>query len=156
MKTTQWVPASDPYTPMVVPESPFRALQTPPLEQWLALRALPAAERRLYVPHFLEAFGWETLHEHLPLRVAPVPDGPAWPGRSEEYGEVTVVEERTVTIRDEETTIVVGEGTNSEGEPYRQASARFAGRASPALMVFIEPVATWEWGRVEALLESIR
>ncbi len=80
-KPTIWVPPSAPYTPLAVPESPFAALESLPREQWLTLRALPAEERRLYVPHFLEVFEWALLREHLPLQMAPVADVPQWLGR---------------------------------------------------------------------------
>ena len=76
-----WIPASAPYTPLEVPASPFAALESLPRAQWETLRVLPAAERRVYVPHFVEVFQWETLRAHLPLRLAPLPDVPAWPGR---------------------------------------------------------------------------
>jgi len=81
MNPTPWIPAQEPYTPFVVPESPFRALQTLPRQPWLTLRVLPAAERRVYVPHFLETFDWDALRPHLPLHLAPLPEVPPWPGR---------------------------------------------------------------------------
>ena len=79
--STQWIPPSAPYAPLAVPASPFAALESLPRPQWETLRVLPAAERRLYVPHFVEVFQWEALRPHLPLRLAPLPDVPAWPGR---------------------------------------------------------------------------
>ena len=80
-KSTQWIPASAPYVPLEVPDSPFHAIESLPKKQWLTLRALPAEQRRLYVPGFIEAFRWDRLSAHLPLRVAPLPGVPPWPGR---------------------------------------------------------------------------
>jgi hypothetical protein len=79
--STQWIPPSAPYASLEVPASPFAALESLPRPQWETLRVLPAAERRLYVPHFVAVFQWSALRAHLPLRLAPLPDVPAWPGR---------------------------------------------------------------------------
>ena len=80
-KPTQWIPPSAPYVPLEVPDSPFHALESLPKKAWITLRALPAAQRRLYIPHFVETFRWDSLHAHLPIRVASLPDVPPWPGR---------------------------------------------------------------------------
>jgi hypothetical protein len=49
--------------------------------QLLATRALPAAERRLLVPGFVETFQWAALRPHLPFRLV-VPEGvPPWTPR---------------------------------------------------------------------------
>lgn len=81
MKQTHWIPAQAPYAPLVISESPFGAVRTLPRQQWLALRVLPAQERRVYVPNFLETFDWAALRPHLPLQVALLPDVPPWRGR---------------------------------------------------------------------------
>lgn len=82
MTARVWVPPRAPAAPLEVLDSPFRALATLPKSQWVALReVLAAEERRLYTPGFLEVFPWERIREHLPLRVAPLPDVPPWPGR---------------------------------------------------------------------------
>ncbi len=81
-KPSQWVPASEPYVPLEVPDSPFHAIESLPKEQWRTLRdALSAKQRRPYAPGSIEAFCWDRLLAHLPLRVAPLPDVPPWPGR---------------------------------------------------------------------------
>ena len=81
MTTTPWIPASEPYEPFLAPSSPFHALGSLSMSERITLQVLPAEERRLYVPHFVEAFTWEALRPHLPLRMAPLADAPPWPGR---------------------------------------------------------------------------
>lgn len=78
---TVWVPASAPYAPLEITASPFAALGQLTLRERETLRGLEAAERRLYVPQFIESFQWETLRPQLPLPLAPLPDMPPWPGR---------------------------------------------------------------------------
>ncbi len=44
-------------------------------------RGLPAAERRLQVPHFVETFRWERIRSYLPLQLPTPGEAPAWSGR---------------------------------------------------------------------------
>ncbi len=78
---TVWIPVSAPYAPLTVAVSPVQKLGSLTRNERQTLQVLTAAERRLYVPGFVDAFRWEALREHLPLQVAPLPDGPPWPGR---------------------------------------------------------------------------
>ena len=78
---TLWIPVSAPYAPLEVPASPFATLGSLSRQEWETLRVVAAAERRLYVPHFVDVFQWDALRAHLPLRVAPLPDVPPWLGR---------------------------------------------------------------------------
>ncbi len=78
---TVWIPASAPYVPWDIAASPFAALGQLTLRERETLRGLAAAEWRLYVPHFIESFQWETLRPQLPLALAPLPDILPWPGR---------------------------------------------------------------------------
>ena len=79
--TTVWIPPSAPYAALTVAVSPLQALGSLTLQERKTLQVLEAAERRLYVPGFVDTFRWEALREHLPLQVAPLPAVPPWPGR---------------------------------------------------------------------------
>ena len=77
------------------------------------------------------------------------------PGSSDPQTRMRVVETRPVTVGGHETTLVISEGTNGEGESYRQASVAFPGQGGPALLVFSEPTSRWNQATVDALLASI-
>lgn len=80
-RETVWVPASPPYAPLTVAASPIAGLGSLSRQEWETLHVLEAAERRLYVPGFVEVFQWEAMRRHLPLQVAPLPEVAPWPGR---------------------------------------------------------------------------
>jgi hypothetical protein len=77
------------------------------------------------------------------------------PGSSDSHTRMTVIETRPVIVSGEETTLVISEGTNGEGEAYRQASVAFQSQGGPALLVFSEPTSQWDQATVDALLASI-
>jgi len=76
-----WVPA----TPgqMVCQVSPplFGCLPRLSRAHLAAGRCLPAAERRLQLPSFVETFGWDNIRSHLPLPLLTPAEAPAWTGR---------------------------------------------------------------------------
>ena len=78
------------------------------------------------------------------------------PGSSDAKTRTRVIETLPVTIRGEETPLILSEGINSEGDAYRQATAAFQGKGGPAMLVFSEPVNHWSQVRIDALLRSIR
>jgi hypothetical protein len=66
---THWV-SSTPLTPAIyIPHSPFH-LQRLTRAELTESRAMPAAERRLQLPQFVETFRWETIRPLLPLHLA--------------------------------------------------------------------------------------
>ena len=69
---------------------------------------------------------------------------------------MTVSESRAVTVRDQETTLVISEGINSEGQTYRQAMVTFQGNGGPALLVFSESTEKWDQTELDNLLASIQ
>ncbi len=77
------------------------------------------------------------------------------PGASDPQTRMTVIETRPVTVRGQETTLVISEGINSEGEAYRQATVAFPGKGGPALLVLSEPVESWNQESVDAFIASI-
>lgn len=78
------------------------------------------------------------------------------PGSSDPNTRMTVIENRPITLRGHETTLVISEGVNSEGESYRQLTVVFEGKGGPALMVFSEPIDNWDQATIDEFLASIR
>lgn len=78
------------------------------------------------------------------------------PGESDPQTRLTVLETRTVTVRGQETQLILSEGTNGEGDPYRQAMVAFEGNRGPALLIFSAPETAWNLETAEALIASIR
>lgn len=78
------------------------------------------------------------------------------PGSSDPNTRLTVIENRAATIRGQEVTLVVSDGTNSEGDPYRQVTAAFQGKGGPALLVLSEPIERWDQSAVDAFITSIQ
>lgn len=76
-----WIPAVPNHPELDLPDSRFHQLKPLSRVQYLALRSLPAAERRLQVPGFVEHLRWSAIRKQLPLRL-PTPGQVApWPGR---------------------------------------------------------------------------
>jgi hypothetical protein len=69
---------------------------------------------------------------------------------------MTVLETRPITVRGQETTLILSEGITEEGETYRQVMAAFQGKGGPALLVLSEPVTRWNQETVEVFIASIR
>lgn len=65
-----------------IPDSPFHRLVGLSRADMVATRDVPAAERRLLTPHFVDTFRWHAVRPLLPLRLS-VPAGvPAWQART--------------------------------------------------------------------------
>lgn len=69
---------------------------------------------------------------------------------------VSLIEEKPVTIRGQETTLSISEGTSSDGISYRSATATFEGRNGPALVLIASPVEEWDITMVETFMASIQ
>jgi hypothetical protein len=78
------------------------------------------------------------------------------PGESDPQTRLTVLETRSVTVRGQETTLVLSEGTNGDGDLYRQAMVAFEGNGGPALLIFSAPETAWNLETTEALIASLR
>ena len=78
------------------------------------------------------------------------------PGSSDPDSRMTVIEKRPVTLRGQDTTLIVSEGINSEDVPYRQITAAFEGKGGPALLMLSETVGAWDQAAVDEFLSSIR
>lgn len=77
-------------------------------------------------------------------------------GKSDRATRMTVVEKRSVTVRGQETTLLISEGTNGDGDPYREVTVAFPGKGGPALLVMSEPTSRWDDARVDQLIASIK
>lgn len=77
------------------------------------------------------------------------------PGSYDPQTRMTVIETRPVSVRGQEETLVISEGSNGDGELYRQVTVAFQGKGGPALLVFSEPVERWNQESVNAFLASI-
>lgn len=68
-----------------------------------------------------------------------------------------LIEQKPVTIRGEQTTLSVSEGTNDQGVSYRVANAKFQGNGEgPALFMIVGPADQWDSQLVEDFVASIR
>jgi hypothetical protein len=74
-----------PATPLIpsvsIPDSPFLRLESLSRKQLEETRSLPAAERRLLLPNFVELFRWEAIRPRLPLQLPTPGNPPPWTGR---------------------------------------------------------------------------
>ena len=76
-----WVPAMPVVPAVEVPDSPFQSLASFSRTGLAATRDVPAAERRLLIPNFIELFRWEALRPLLPLQLPTPGQPPPWRGR---------------------------------------------------------------------------
>jgi hypothetical protein len=70
--------------------------------------------------------------------------------------ETTLVEQNPVTIRGQECTLNISEGTSSEGIKYRSAIATFDGRSGPSLVLIASPIDEWDIRMIQSFLSSIK
>jgi hypothetical protein len=61
-----------------------------------------------------------------------------------------------LTVRGQPATRLVSEGTNSDGQPYRELTLLFQGQAGPALATISAPIAEWDAATFTQFIESIR
>ena len=76
------VPAAPVVTSIAMPNSPFHQLMSFSRSQLAETRDLPAAERRLLIPNFVELFRWEAIRPLLPFRLPTPGDPPPWQERA--------------------------------------------------------------------------
>ena len=75
------VPAAARVPSVSMPDSPFHQLRSPSRSELAGTRSVPAAERRLRIPNFVELFRWEAIRPLLPLQLPTPGDPPAWQER---------------------------------------------------------------------------
>jgi hypothetical protein len=77
------------------------------------------------------------------------------PGIYDPQTRMTIIETRSLTVREQEVTMVVSEGVTSERGTYRQAMVAFQGNGGFALVIISEPVARWNQEIVDDFIASI-
>jgi hypothetical protein len=80
MKST-WLPPTPSLGSVIATDSPFEGLSNPTRRELAAGRGIPASERRLALPNFVEIFHWERLRPHLPIKPPTPGNPPGWAGR---------------------------------------------------------------------------
>lgn len=78
------------------------------------------------------------------------------PGNSDGEGSQIVLDTYPITIRGQETDMILLEGKNSDGKEYRQVIVDFEGKGGPAVLVFSELSSDWDLGKVEKLIATIQ
>jgi hypothetical protein len=78
------------------------------------------------------------------------------PGSSDPNTRLTVIENRPISVRGQDVTLVISDGVNHEGESYRQAMVAFQGKGGPALLVLSESLELWDDESLGAFLASIQ
>jgi hypothetical protein len=76
-----WVPATPVTATVTLAASPFAELKPLARSELAESRSIPAAERRLQIPNFVELFRWESIRSLLPLKLPTPGEPPAWVGR---------------------------------------------------------------------------
>jgi len=75
------IPAAPVIANLTRVSEPFAGLSKPTRAELAAGRDHPASERRLQLPGFVEMFHWESIRQHLPLKLPTPGEVPAWAGR---------------------------------------------------------------------------
>jgi hypothetical protein len=110
----------------------------------------------------LAAYKGSDGHSHLML--AQMPEGTndlesklqtVVPGSVDRTTRLNVVERREATVRGQQATLVISDGTNSDGQPYRQLTTSFQGKNGPAILVISRPSSSWNQADVDQLIASI-
>ncbi len=71
-------------------------------------------------------------------------------------GDVKTIEQRELTVRGQPANLILQEGTNSDGETYRQLLVAFQGKKGLAMLSVIGPAAAWDQAAYDQMIESIR
>ena len=64
-----WIPSTPNRATVEIEHSPFEKLHRRTRAELMGSRSVPAAERRLQVPTFVEMFQWEAMRLLLPLQL---------------------------------------------------------------------------------------
>jgi hypothetical protein len=81
MSALLWIPAENDAAPELDTDNAFHALRTLSRGEFSESRDIPAAERRLTAPGFVQAFHWEAIQARLPFRPRRIGQAATWVGR---------------------------------------------------------------------------
>jgi len=157
---TRWVPAQPLTRELHIPNSPFEQLQCQTRAQLSAGRVLPAAERRLQLPNFVELFRWEAICSLLPLKL-PTPGEPSpWAGRLCRSHYQWVAGDEVSVLDLDEFDLLLRLFDFSPWRPY--FAERFRSQYGPppfdplslGLGMFLAHYQCWDWARLADELRS--
>jgi len=163
MKTV-WIPSLPNRATVEIEHSPFEKLQRVTRAQLSESRTLPAAERRLQLPGFVQTFQWESIRWLLPLQL-PVPGAaPTWSGRAcRSYYQWLATEDLHANgevLRLDEFDLLLRLFDFSSWRPY--FAQRFHSQYGPppfdplslGLSMFLACHQSWDWERLVQELRS--
>lgn len=161
---TLWIPAAPVVLVVEAPDSPFHRLQSLPRAELAATRSLPAADRRLLLPNFVELFCWEAIQPLLPLQLPTPGNPPPWAGRAcrsfYRWQLLDGLDARTDLLALDEFDLVLRLFDFSPWRPY--FAQRFQSQLGPppfdplslGLAAFLAVYQGWDWERLAQELHS--
>ncbi len=72
------------------------------------------------------------------------------------YSNIRTVGQTQATIRGQNVTLVISEGTNRDGQTYRVMTGIFQGKGGPTLLSIEAPVSSWNQAEVDAFIASLK
>lgn len=69
--------------------------------------------------------------------------------------DLPVVDQRTTTIQDQEVTLTVREGTDSEGQSLRQITGLFDGQSGVVMLMIMGPTQNWDSNAIDSFIASL-
>ena len=67
-----------------------------------------------------------------------------------------VIETKTMDVRGQEQTVTISEGTDGDGNTFRQMVTLFEGKSGPALLVMVAQISEWDQAQFEDFIGSLR
>jgi len=159
MKTV-WIPPAPCIQSIEVPDSPFQKLAKPTRAELIENRNVPAAERRLGLPHFVEIFQWESIRALLPLQLPTLGNAREWSGRyCRSHYQWLRADDRDI-LRLDEFELMLRLFDFSPWRPY--FAERFRSQYGPpafdplslGLGMFLAYHQSWDWEHLVAELKS--
>lgn len=77
-------------------------------------------------------------------------------GKNPRPKKMEIVGQEPVVVAGQETVLLIGEGVNSDDQPYRMAGCVLQGSEGQTLIVYEAPISGWDQAEVDAFFASIR
>ena len=157
---TLWIPSAPVKSVVEIEHSPFQSLQRLTRSELSESRAVPAAERRLGLPNFVETFDWESIRALLPLQLPTPGEVSGWSGRMcRSSYQWLKTEDRFEVLRLDEFDLMLRLFDFGPWRPY--FAQRFRSQLGPppfdplslGLGMFLAQYQSWDW---EHLLQELR
>ncbi len=155
-----WISRAASVRRVEIPDSPFQKLQRSTRAEFIENRDIPAAERRLGLPHFVETFRWENIQPLLPLQLPTPGKAREWTGRlCRSYYQWLPADDIDI-LRLDEFELMLRLFDFTPWRPY--FAARFRSQYGPpsfdplslGLSMFLAYHQRWDWERLVAELKS--